>query len=411
MTVSALSAARETLKKLKLVDMNDRKVFNPDKQFDHINTGSIIVNSLIGGSKIPGKDLQICPGVPRGRIIEIYGPESSGKTTLGISICVKAQLAGGSVAIIDFENALAEGYAKAQGLNFDDAFLDIWNPPHMESGFEIIKALVESNVDVILIDSVSAMVPQKVMEGEISKDEQMGLRARKLSQFLGALVTLLRNHTTCVIFINQVRTNIKTSKYDHGPDEITSGGNALKFYASVRLKLQAKCKEMIEIVDQLSGEKKKIPIGTYTTVYCIKNKIDSHQGDFGIIFIRFGKGIDNKRTIIDIAMSPSYKIVAQNGAWISYTPKDKKLHLKIQGKEKFQTALEENPKVYESLRDEVIDKYSKMTFMTSAENIEYSDKDVIVKNVENGDFDSEDDAYDDDVKEIILNADGEELSE
>jgi len=394
---NALIEARKALRKHKEVDFKNRKDPNPTEQFPHVSTGSIIVNHLIGGTIIPSSGLSICPGVPRGRIIEVYGPESSGKTTLALAVAAQAQQAGGVVGFLDFENALHDGYAQALGVDYDNDLIDIWVPFCMEEGFEIINTWVEHNLDAIIIDSVSAMVPRKVLEGEASKDEQIGLRAIKMSQFLGKLVNWLRGKDTSVIFVNQIRSVIKTSKYDTRPDETTSGGNALKFYSTIRLKLQKRAQEVLEIKDSLTGQKKKKPIGTYTKVTCVKNKLDSKQGDTGEIFIRFGKGIDNIRTILDIAIFR--KVITKNSSWLSYKEDDKKVGFKVQGKEKVQTLFRENPVVYEAIKSDVLEKISFESNVETEGAVESDEGDIILE--------EEEQVENVDTEEIVVDEDGE----
>jgi protein RecA len=353
--VTALSRARDVLRKMSSVDIQNRKIFKVLSQFPHISSGSMIINHLIGGSRVEGSNDFVCPGFPRGRITEVYGGESSGKTTLGISASVQTQLCGGVVGYLDFENAFSDGYAAAQGLSFDEDKLDLWVPTNMEEGFEIMGAWVDAGVDLIVVDSIHAMVPAATQEKGISADTTMGLRARKISDFLSKLTTRMRGSKTAIILINQMRSRIKTSMYDQGPDEDTTGGRALKFYASIRLKLERKKQEFIEIKDTLTNIKQKKPYGTYTKVTCVKNKLDSHQNDSGEIFIRYGKGIDNVRTVIDIAENRD--IIFKEGAYYSYeNAEDPTLNFRVQGKEKAHLLLQENKKTFQAVWDDLVKK-------------------------------------------------------
>jgi recombination protein RecA len=224
----------------------------------------------------------------------------------------------------------------------------------MESGLDLMEVWIQYNVDVIIVDSVPAMVPRSSLEGSISADEQIGVRARKLSQTISKMVGQLKNSKSAVIFLNQERAAIKKSKYDQGPDVITSGGKALKYYSSLRLKMEPKKVEWKAITDPITGRKDaKKTIGIYTKVTAIKNKLDSHQGDSGEVFIRYGKGIDNVRTILDIAVER--RVISKGGAWFQYDcDQDEKLSFKVQGKEGIQAAFKSNPLVFDAVKNDVL---------------------------------------------------------
>ncbi|MCX6810425.1 MAG: recombinase RecA [Candidatus Berkelbacteria bacterium] len=289
---------------------------------DVISTGSFALDLALGVG-----------GLPRGRVIEIYGPEASGKTTLAIHVVSEAQKLGGLAAFIDAEHAFDPEYAKRIGVNLDDLLIS--QPDTGEQALEICETLVRSNaVDVIVIDSVAALVPRAEIEGEMG-EAQMGLQARLMSQALRKLTGVISKSKTMVIFINQIRMKIGVM---FGNPETTTGGNALKFYASVRLEIRRKAtlKRGEENVGNHVGVKKK------------KNKVAPpfKTAEFDIMF---GQGIDKEGEIIDLGVADD--IVEKAGAWLSYNGE------KIgQGKEGARAFLKENPKITAEIKAKIIEK-------------------------------------------------------
>lgn len=259
-------------------------------------------------------------GVPRGRIVEIYGPESSGKTTVSLHIVAEAQKKGGAAAFVDAEHALDPSYAKRLGVNVED--LIVSQPDTGEQALEIVEALVRSNaIDVIVVDSVAALVPKAEIEGEMG-DSHIGLQARLMSQALRKLTAAINKSKCTVIFINQLREKIGIM---FGNPETTTGGRALKFYASVRLDIRK-----IDIIK--TGEE---VLGSRTRVKVTKNKIAPpfKRAEFDIMY---NEGISKEGTLIDIAVNE--ELVQKSGAWFSY--KDIRLG---QGRENSKLYLKENP--------------------------------------------------------------------
>jgi len=286
---------------------------------DAIPTGSIALDLALG-----------IGGVPRGRIVEIYGPESSGKTTLAMHIIAEAQKAGGMAAIIDAEHALDPIYAAKLGVNLDDLLIS--QPDTGEQGLEITETLVRTGaMDVIVIDSVAALVPKAEIEGDMG-DSHVGLQARLMSQALRKLTGAISRSKTCVIFINQLRMKIGVM---FGNPETTTGGNALKFYSSVRMDIRRI--ETIKDGQDATGIRCRVKV--------IKNKVAPpfRQAEFDVMY---GEGISVAGSILDVATDLG--IVRKSGAWF-YHGEDRL----GQGRENAKTFLKSNPDVMEAIRDEI----------------------------------------------------------
>ena len=284
-----------------------------------ISTGSLALNKALG-----------IGGLPRGRVIEIYGPESSGKTTLALHAVAEAQRQGGVVAFIDAEHALDTSYARKLGVNCDD--LLVAQPDTGEQALEIADMLVRSGaLDIIVIDSVAALVPRAEIEGEMG-DSHMGLQARLMSQALRKLTGTISKTKTSVVFINQIRMKIGVV---FGNPETTSGGNALKFYASVRLDIRriGSIKDGQEIV------------GNRTRVRVVKNKMAPPftEAEFDILY---GEGISQTADLIDTGVMTG--IVEKSGSWYSYDGERVG-----QGRRNAQNFLKDNPDIYNSVLDKV----------------------------------------------------------
>lgn len=275
-------------------------------------------------------------GVPRGRIIEVYGPESSGKTTLALHVVSEAQKMGGEAAFIDAEHALDPVYAKKIGVDIDN--LIVSQPDTGEQALEITEALVRSGaLDVIVVDSVAALVPKAEIDGDMG-DSHMGLQARLMSQALRKLAGAVNKTKTVIIFINQLREKIGVM---FGNPETTTGGRALKFYASVRMDIRK-----IENIKQ-DGE----VIGNRARVKVVKNKVAPpfREAEFDIIY---GEGISKSGNILDMAVN--LDIIEKSGSWFSYNGE------KVgQGRENVKKYLMENPKVMEEVEKKVRDNFAK----------------------------------------------------
>jgi recombination protein RecA len=286
-----------------------------------ISTGSVGLNVALGVG-----------GYPRGRVIEIYGPESSGKTTLAIHAIAEAQKAGGIAAIIDAEHAFDRFYAEKLGVNIDELLIS--QPDNGEQALEIADQLIRSSaVDIVVIDSVAALTPKAELEGDMG-DSKMGLQARLMSQALRKLTANINKTNTTCIFINQLRDKIGVM---FGSPETTTGGNALKFYASVRLDIRR--------IGQLKdGED---AIGNQTRVKVVKNKVAPpfRKAEFDIMF---GEGISKTGEIIDLGVE--YGIVKKSGSWFSYG--DTKL---AQGRDASKNVVRDNPDLAAELEAKIVD--------------------------------------------------------
>ncbi len=290
-----------------------------DKQVEHdiqtVSTGSLGLDLALG-----------IGGLPRGRVVEIFGPESSGKTTLCLHVVAEMQKLGGTCAYIDAENALDPIYARKLGVKVDDMLIS--QPDTGEQALEIADMLVRSgSVDVVVIDSVAALTPKAELEGEMG-DSHMGLQARLMSQALRKLTGNIKRTNTLVIFINQIRMKIGVM---FGSPETTTGGNALKFYASVRLDIR-------RIGNIKKGED---IVGSETRVKVVKNKVSPpfKQAEFEIMY---GEGISRSGEVIELAVTND--LIEKSGAWYSY--KGQKIG---QGKENVRTFLKENPQIMQEL--------------------------------------------------------------
>ena len=296
---------------------------NEKREIDVIPSGSISLDLALG-----------IGGYPKGRIIEIYGPESSGKTTFALHAIAEAQKLGGRVAFIDAENSLDPQYAKSLGVNIDELLLS--QPDNGEQALEICEALVRSGaISVIVIDSVAALVPQAEIEGEMG-DSHVGLKARLMSQALRKLAGIINKTNTVAIFINQLREKVGVV---FGNPEVTPGGRALKFYSSVRLEIRRG--EQIKQGNDIAGNK--------TNIKVVKNKM-APPFKTCTVDIMYGEGVSHAGELVDLATEIG--ILEKSGAWYSYNGE------KIgQGKENVKELLKKNTKLQDEIEKKVREHY------------------------------------------------------
>lgn len=317
---AALSQIEKQFGKGSVMRMGDSSAA---RDIEAISTGSLGLDIALG-----------IGGLPKGRVAEIYGPESSGKTTLTLQVIAEAQKVGGTCAFVDAEHALDPAYAEKLGVNVDDLLVS--QPDTGEQALEITDMLVRSSaVDVIVVDSVAALTPKAEIEGDMG-DSHMGLQARLMSQALRKLTANIKRSNTLVIFINQIRMKIGVM---FGSPETTTGGNALKFYSSVRLDIRriGAIKKGDEIV------------GNQTRVKVVKNKVSPpfKQAEFEILY---GKGISHEGELVDLGVANDF--VEKSGSWYSYQGD------KIgQGKEKVCTFLKEHPEIADEIETQIRAKF------------------------------------------------------
>ena len=320
---AALGKIEKDFGKGSIMKLGEEKIENVEV----IPTGSLALNKALGVG-----------GYPKGRIIEIYGPESSGKTTLAIHAIAEAQKAGGIAAFIDAEHAFDRFYAENLGVDVDNLFIS--QPDNGEQALEIADQLIRSSaIDIVVVDSVAALTPKAEIEGDMG-DNKVGLQARLMSQALRKLTSTVSKTNTCCIFINQLREKIGVM---FGNPETTTGGNALKFYASVRLDIRPST--LIK-----NGEE---VIGKLTKVKVVKNKVAPpfRKAEFNIMF---GTGIDKVAEIIDLAVEN--KIIEKSGSWFSYNGS------KIgQGLDKVKIVIQDTPELLDELTAKVIEAMNPKT--------------------------------------------------
>jgi recombination protein RecA len=312
---STLEKLEKTFGKGAIMRLSD----TPVEDIDVIHTGSLTLDLALGVG-----------GLPKGRIIEIYGPESSGKTTLAIHAIAEAQKEGGIAAFIDAEHAFDRSYAEKLGVNTADLLVS--QPDNGEQALEIADNLIRSGaIDIIVIDSVAALTPKSEIEGDMG-DSKMGLQARLMSQALRKLTATISKTRCCCIFINQLREKIGIM---FGNPETTTGGNALKFYASVRLDIRRT--SQLKDGDLAAGNRVKVKV--------VKNKVAPpfRTAEFDILF---GEGISKTGEIVDLGVE--YNIIKKSGSWFSYN--DSKL---AQGRDAVKQLLNDNPELMEELEEKI----------------------------------------------------------
>ncbi len=350
----ALDTAISQIKKAKGAGSIMRLGDNVNMNVQAIPTGSLTLDLALG-----------IGGVPRGRIVEIYGPESSGKTTVALHIIAETQKMGGEAAFIDAEHALDPLYAKALGVNINDLLVS--QPDCGEDALEITDALVRSGaIDVVVVDSVAALVPQQEIDGDMGASH-VGLQARLMSQALRKLAGAIAKTNCVVVFINQLREKVGVM---YGNPEVTTGGKALKFYASVRMDVRKT--ENLKNGDEAYGNHVKVKI--------VKNKVAPpfRVAEFDILY---GKGISKSSEIIEIATA--LEVIQKSGSWFSYNGE------RIgQGKENARKYIEENPDLMKEIEDKIKSMKNEDLFREDNEYDEDEDEgfDVNEEEEEDGDF-------------------------
>lgn len=346
-SVNASSAADMAKAIAAIEKMTKQKPVNErNGTYPNVPTGNTVINMLIGGSPLADGKSFVCPGFPRERISEVYGPEASGKTTLALSAIVAVQKAGGKTMFLDFENALDHNYARSIGVDFDTSKLLYYTPTTLEEGLKMVYVAVKTGFDLVVIDSVAAMVPEGELTKGIDDPAKIGALAAAMSRNLPRLVQWLKGSNTAIVLLNQLRAII--SKGGPGAEtENTAGGKAVKFYASLRLKITRIRSDYVEKKHPITLKKVRQPIGNLVQAKIVKDKMDAKQGQVGEVFIRYGYGLDEFYSMIEAATVRN--LIKKEGS--NYVLGGEK----FRGKDALRNHLIGNAKAFEDLREGVMD--------------------------------------------------------
>lgn len=317
------------------------------RKVDLISSDNWIIDRLLGdgtGMGMPG-------GIPRGGIIEIFGNESCGKTTLALHFAKSVQAAGGVVVFVDFERSLRfqQHYLKSLGINLDPSKFIVLTPNDFEEGNKYVgAAMMKIKPALIIVDSWAAAVPKAAMEAGADEGTRMGLHANITSQVLPRLAKWANQYNTALIILNQMRKNIKKSQYEPGPDEITTGGNAIRYYPTIRIELRSSSKETVEVKSgALTGVDEKKAINQTVKVVVVKNKMDIPWKS-SPIYITFGKGIDGLRSLIELGINR--KVIVKGGSWFEYnSASSPAFSFKKAGIQQVYSFLKEHPEVVQDM--------------------------------------------------------------
>lgn len=368
MAKSSAAAPKWHPKLAKFAEVADKRlgmadaIVKPDPQLKYINSGSSVLNLLIGGSKLPDGSF-ICPGWPRGRISEIYGRESSGKSTIalmGMAQALEVNDGQGTGLYVDLEHAIVDAYAKRLGVNFQPPEMGGTGrvmrvaPMYAEQVEAAVNAACLLKVDFIVIDSVAALVTRGEMDRNVANEKekkQVAEVPRFMANWLPKLQSIIAKTGTHVMFLNQTRDKIGAKGYTEEALKSTTGGNSLKFYASNRLILKPRQVAKAKRFNPLINAEEEVPIATDVEVKNIKNKVDAKQGHTGLITLRYGIGIDEVRTMINVAVA--YKIAtmsknARKQEVYKFRPEGGK-EIEVIGLEKFRRALAQNPQIFQAM--------------------------------------------------------------
>ena len=330
----------------------------PDGTLPHVSSGSSTIDILIGGTLARDGKSALCPGFPRRRITEIYGPESSGKTSLLLSAIAKLQKSGGSALFIDFEHHISKKYAIDIGVDWDAPTFKVIQPRTFEEGIKMMMLAIGYGVDLVVVDSVAAMVPAAEMEKKSDDPMKLGAVAALMAKIMPRMGIWLdefpqqnkkkvEGHPgTAIVLLNQTRALISTSGPSHGDGENTTGGKALKFFASLRIRLSRIKSETIKRKDPMTGREVTIPYGNVTHVKIVKSKMDGKQNHTGQVFIRYGYGVDDYFSIIEAGTTN--RLIKKDGAWFVLNGE------RYQGRDKLRKYLIANPKAFDELKTQIL---------------------------------------------------------
>ena len=344
--------AREAVKKI-LKNDTWRVTLDPEqltRSLPHIPTGSLVIDYLIGG-EANSFGVAPCPGLPRGRITQLWGHESAGKTTLALTAAATVCNAGGTVLYVDWENDIVPDYAAALGVPIDDPErFELVQPDSLEDGMKIIKAYVLAGVDLVVIDSVGAAVPQAIRDrgaDEAGEQQRVGLNAQRWSEFLPDIKADIAKHKNALLGISQIRQKMASGpKMGNGPSTQPQGGEAWKFYSALRLELRRIQNEMSNTVyNPLTHKKEGRVVGGIIKAKVVKCKLSKSQGREELFYIRWGEGIDDLRSVLEIACS--HRIIVKQGSWFAYGEK------KWQGMEQMRKFFQLNSPVFMDVVNQV----------------------------------------------------------
>lgn len=350
-----------------------------------VSTGNMVIDYTIGG--------RYCQGFPRGCISEVYGKESTGKTTLAVQTCARAIEMGGTAGYLDYEYALNPGYSRKLGLDVTGGSFLALQPVTFEEGARMARELVKAQVDVLVFDSLAAMIPKKILEMEdIDKEQMIGIHARRTSQLMTLLISWMKQYggNPAIIFINQIRMGMvkaggKTITFDTTP-----GGNALRFYASLRLLLKAEKTEFASLTDAVTGVKKLVPYNTTIKVVNKKNKVAPRQNFFDFVALRFGAGFDIVRTLLNLAQK--HEIIKSGGQGVyTYTDRLGAEVFKLRGIEAVRNRLASTESEFTAIKSLLIERMEAAEAQDEKDRVQNSSFVEKSGGTEDGDDEDDDD--------------------
>lgn len=387
---SKLSMALDSLSSLFKEDYSIE--LNYKEPMPHLPTGSLVIDHLIGGRKnVYG--ISPCPGIPKGRVTNLAGEPSTGKTTLALMAAAQTNKNGGSVLYIDWEQEIAPAYAISLGCSSDPNYFRVFQPPTLEEGIAALCYVADMGIDLIVVDSVGAGIPKKLFDqavDEIGKEQRMGLQAAIWSKYLPKIKGIIGRSGTAVLGISQLRATFSTMPSFGGPQKDAQGGNAWKFYSALRIMLKKLKSEKTNIENALTKKKESQVTGTGVRVVLTKNKVSDSQNQSLDVFLRWGLGFDNVRSVIDILVNygfikknaSSYVMELSNGDQVTG-----------RGVDAFRQKLVDNPALYAQLEALAIEKLRSAEPFTnvtsSGEVTENDEEDIIEEDEEGEDFEGE----------------------
>lgn len=366
---NALARAREVLKKA--LPNSDCMIVLDDQllkeSLPHLPSGSMVLDHLIGG-RLNQHGVPPCPGIPKGKIFNLYGASSSGKTTLALTVAAEVCRKGGTVCYIDWENEIVPDYSAALGVPIGDPLrFQLVQPDTLEDGFKVMYAMATMGVDLIVIDSVGAGVPQAVFDQPLAdqgKTGRIGLIAGSWSQFLPKFKGLINRTGTTVIGISQIRKNINTTGY--GDDTVVQGGEAWKFWSALRIKLSRVAQEKRNEVNKITNKTEQVVYGAVVKAKIEKCKVSSSQGGEQCFYIKWGEGIDNIRSVLDVAIG--HGIIKKGGAWYTWVKPDGEA-LKACGMDQLHKAVREAPALFDALYQATLPKLGSAVALQGTEDM------------------------------------------